>query len=115
MFSGRYFQSILNLNLKLEELELPPPNIFSLNSTGRLFSAASEGYDNSDCCPPVVDPYTLLALLAGIALAAYFLRLALVKKCATVTCTGRSWPDGFTFNDLLNGLASGRRKILTCT
>ena len=82
MFSGRYFQSILNLNLKLEELELPPPNIFSLNSTGRLFSAASEGYDNSDCCPPVVDPFTLLALLAGIALAAYFLRLALVAKLA---------------------------------
>jgi hypothetical protein len=26
----------------------------------------------------VVDPYTLLALLAGIALAAYFLRVALV-------------------------------------
>ena len=34
----------------------------------------------SECCPPVVDPYTLIALLAGIALAAYFLRLALVKK-----------------------------------
>ena len=34
----------------------------------------------SECCPPVVDPYTLIALLAGIALAAYFFRLALVKK-----------------------------------
>ena len=38
-------------------------------STGRLLGAASSGYDG-DCCPPVVDPYTLLALLAGIALAA---------------------------------------------
>jgi hypothetical protein len=28
----------------------------------------------------VVDPYTLLALLGGIALATYFLRLALVVK-----------------------------------
>ena len=28
----------------------------------------------SDCCPLVVDPYTWLALIAGIALAAFFLR-----------------------------------------
>ena len=46
-------------------------------SSGRLYGAASSGYD-SECCPPVVDPYSLLALLAGIALATYFLRLALV-------------------------------------
>jgi len=44
----------------------------------RLFGAASSGY--GDCCPPVVDVYALVALLAGIALAAYFLRLALIKK-----------------------------------
>lgn len=27
-----------------------------------------------ECCPPVLDPYTLLALLGGIALATFFLQ-----------------------------------------
>jgi len=44
----------------------------SLNNPG-LYAAASSGYDG--CCPPVVDPYTLLALLVGIALATYFLNV----------------------------------------
>ena len=39
----------------------------------QLYGAASGGYDG--CCPPVVDPYTLLALLVGIALATYFLNV----------------------------------------
>ena len=31
-----------------------------------------------ECCPPVLDPYTLLALLGGIALATYFLQQVIV-------------------------------------
>jgi hypothetical protein len=54
-----------------------------------------------DCCPPVVDPYALTALLAGIALAAYFLRLALVKK------KGRRRRD-VTINQLTTRLGLGR-------
>jgi len=50
-------------------------------SSGRLFGAANSG-DGGECCPPVADPASLLALLAGIALATYFLRLALVAKLA---------------------------------
>ena len=41
------------------------------------------GYD--DCCPPVVDPSTWLALIAGIALATFFLRQVII----TTTFNGR--------------------------
>ena len=56
-----------------------------------LFGSSSDSYGH--CCPPVFDPYTLVALLGGIALATYFLRLVIVT-----TTFGRSlglnW-DGF--------------------
>ena len=42
----------------------------------RMYGEASSGYGDS-CCPPVVDPYTWLALIAGIALATYFLRITI--------------------------------------
>ena len=48
------------------------PRTLSLTNT-QLYGAASGGHDG--CCPPVVDPYTLLALLVGIALATYFLNV----------------------------------------
>ena len=50
-----------------------------------LFGSASDGY--GQCCPPVFDPYTLLALIGGIALATYFLRLVIV----TTTFPGRAF------------------------
>ena len=40
-----------------------------------LISSASSGYG---CCPPVFDPYTLTALIGGIALVTYFLRVVIV-------------------------------------
>jgi hypothetical protein len=52
----------------------------------------------------VVDPYTLLALLAGIALAAYFLRLALVAKLA------RKKRD-VGLNDVTHHVSTGRRSL----
>ena len=55
----------------------------------------------------MVDIYTLVALLAGIALAAYFLRLALVKKL------GRRKRD-VTVEQLTAVLDSGRRDM-TCS
>ena len=42
-----------------------------------LYGAASSG---GGCCPPVVDQYTWLALIAGIALATYFLRIAVTTN-----------------------------------
>jgi len=39
-----------------------------------VMTGRSSGYGHSECCPPVLDPYTLLGLTAGIALATYFLR-----------------------------------------
>ena len=50
----------------------------------RLFGSSSDSYGH--CCPPVFDPYTLVALLGGIALATYFLRLVIVT-----TTFGRSF------------------------
>ena len=46
------------------------------NEQGRQFPLASSGYGET-CCPPVVDPYTWLALISGIALATYFLRITI--------------------------------------
>ena len=41
-----------------------------------LFGSFSDQY--GECCPPVFDPSTLIALLAGIALATFFLRLVII-------------------------------------
>ena len=60
----------------------PAASLFSQRSG--LFGSSSDGY--GQCCPPVFDPYTLVALLGGIALATYFLRLVIV----TTTFGGRS-------------------------
>ena len=49
------------------------PRTISLTNT-QLYGAASGGHHDG-CCPPVVDPYTLLALIVGIALATYFLNV----------------------------------------
>ena len=46
-----------------------------------LAGAASGG--GGTCCPSTVDPYAWLALIGGIALATYFLRVAIVVKMPT--------------------------------
>ena len=44
-----------------------------------LIRAGSDLYGaNGECCPPVVDPYTFLALIAGISLATWFLQMVIV-------------------------------------
>ena len=55
---------------------------------GRLFGSESDHY--GQCCPPVFDPYTLVALLGGIALATFFLRQVII-----VVMPGRSFDSGF--------------------
>ena len=55
----------------------------------RQFGSYNGGYGS--CCPLVFDPYTLLALGAGVALATYFLRLVVV----TTTFNGRSFDDSW--------------------
>ena len=54
----------------------------------RLFGSESDHY--GQCCPPVFDPYTLVALLGGIALATFFLRQVII-----VVMPGRSFDSGF--------------------
>ena len=55
----------------------------SNSSAGRalidLTGSNSSGYGDK-CCPPVVDPYTWLALIGGIALATFFLQMAIVNN-----------------------------------
>ena len=51
------------------------PSLARAISSNPLHAAASGGYGGGGCCPPVVDPYTLFALGAGVALATYFLRV----------------------------------------
>ena len=55
--------------------------------SGRQILGSHSGYGHGNCCPLVFNPSTLLALLAGIALATYFLRLVIV-----VEQFGRSFP-----------------------
>ena len=44
-----------------------------------LIKTGSDYYGGyGECCPPVVDPYTYLALLAGIALVTWFLQMTIV-------------------------------------
>lgn len=45
----------------------------------QIASAASSGYGH-DCCEAVVDPYTWAALMAGVTLATYFLRQAVIAN-----------------------------------
>ena len=53
-----------------------------------LYAAASGGHGHGGCCPPVVDPYTLLALLSGIALATYFLRVLITVTTVSKNSSG---------------------------
>ena len=57
-----------------------------LGSDSSLVGSFSDGYGH--CCPPVFDPYTLVALLGGIALATFFLQRVIVG-----TTFGRSFSD----------------------
>ena len=51
----------------------------SLQKTGStIFGSYSDSYGH--CCPPVFDPYTLLALIGGIALATYFLGIVIITE-----------------------------------
>ena len=44
-----------------------------------LIKTGSDYYGGyGECCPPVVDPYTYLALLAGMALVTWFLQMTIV-------------------------------------
>ena len=63
--------SEFSVNLSSDLLDIGSPR------SGDLYAAASGG---GDCCPPVVDQYTWLALIAGIALATYFLRIAITTN-----------------------------------
>ena len=65
-----------------------------LGEARQLLGAASDGYGH--CCPPVFDPYTLVALIGGIALATYFLRIVIV----TSTIMGRSWVLDSPFGEI---------------
>ena len=82
--------SIFINHFQLSKNRTFPSNIAQYNSLGPISSETGEGTkkmatlfgsssdDYGHCCPPVFDPYTLVALLGGIALATFFLRLVII-------------------------------------
>ena len=70
----------------------------SMEASLRSHGAYSTSGMGSSCCPPVFDPYTLIGLIGGIALATYFLRLVIV-----VEQFGRSFPFNLNFGSGLSG------------
>jgi hypothetical protein len=62
--------------LDLSHLQIHDSLANTTTQARRMYGEASSGYGDS-CCPPVVDPYTWLALIAGIGLATYFLRITI--------------------------------------
>ncbi len=49
-------------------------------SNDRSSFVASSGYGHDDCCPLVVDPLTLVAILGAIAAATFFLNTAITMN-----------------------------------
>merc|ERR1712004_589250 len=87
------------------------PSMFSpllTTATGRSHQgphgAFSSGYGG--CCPPVFNPGTLFALISGIALATYFLRLVIV----VTTFGGRAFPEPWLLF-AQNGLHASEEKF----
>ena len=69
-----------------------------------LTGSYSSGYGGK-CCPPVVDPYTFLALIGGIALATFFLQMAIVVAGIPVGRKKRSQrEEEQNQNQILTGL-----------
>ena len=57
-----------------------------------LISSASDYYGGyEDCCQPVVDPYTYLALLSGIGLVTWFLQMTITMTTFTPPRRKRSF------------------------
>ena len=87
---------------------------FQTNSTlsGRALSylvdltgSYSSGYGDK-CCPPVVDPYTWLALIAGIALATFFLQMAIVNNIPVGGRKKRSYEEWGEEEEIQNRILS---------
>merc|ERR1712088_651697 len=77
-------------------------------ATGRSHQGPHGGFSSGfgGCCPPVFNPGTLFALISGIALATYFLRLVIV----VTTFTKRSFPDPWVLY-AQNGLHMAEEKF----
>ena len=101
----QWLTKLSHINL-LSTLESLPSNISSQGRTISLSGSHSSGY-GEQCCPPVVDPYTLLALIGGIALATFFLQMTIVNIIGRRRRRRRSsdwadWAAAFTGQDPLD-------------
>ena len=89
-----------------------PNNSSSLESEGRqaLFGSCVKKDSYGNCCPPVVNALAWLALLAGIALATFFLRkgfksnfsvlnICLLRNAIIANIVGRSFGRAFSTRD----------------
>merc|ERR1711899_13367 len=77
-------------------------------ATGRSHQGPHGGFSSGygGCCPPVFNPGTLFALISGIALATYFLRLVIV----VTTFGGRAFPEPWLLF-AQNGLHASEEKF----
>ena len=51
-----------------------------INRSNEPSAFSSTGLGDPVCCPLVVDTYTWLAMIGGVVLATYFLRLAIINN-----------------------------------
>ena len=65
------------------------------------FSSRQHG---GHCCPLVINPYTWLALVGGVALATYFLRAVIIVE----TFTGRSFGEDWGVMELMGESATDK-------
>ena len=82
-----------------------------------LIRAGSDLYGaHGECCPPVVDPYTFLALIAGISLITWFLQMVIVMTEFTppdmVMMPGRFRREGRQDETGLKNIITSRNKSL---
>ena len=76
-------------------------------SSASSYDLVAGGDGDGHCCPPVVDPYSWVGLVGGIALATYFLRVSI-----TTNIMGRRRRSGGDKFSLLEGKINNNCKVL---
>ena len=74
----------VSLGLLSNQTELDAVFAVFIMGWSDLIKTGSDYYgEYGDCCQPVVDPYTYIALLAGVALVTWFLQMTIVMTTFT--------------------------------
>merc|ERR1719220_135334 len=90
----------------MSDISLAIPSLLSSSPFFSPILSTGTGRSHGGFCPPVFNPGTLFALISGIALATYFLRLVIV----VTTFAGRGFPDPWVLY-AQNGLHMAEEKF----